>query len=43
MDKGGRFAAWEHQELFSAELCAAFRSLLDQRQWRNLIQSGENS
>jgi pimeloyl-ACP methyl ester carboxylesterase len=27
VDKGGHFAAWEEPELFSAELCAAFRSL----------------
>ena len=26
-DKGGHFAAWEHPELFAAELRAAFRSL----------------
>jgi pimeloyl-ACP methyl ester carboxylesterase len=26
-DRGGHFAAWEHPELFSAELRAAFRSL----------------
>jgi hypothetical protein len=27
VDEGGRFAAWEQLELFSAELRAAFRSL----------------
>ena len=27
VDKGGHFAAWEHPELFAAELSAAFRSL----------------
>jgi pimeloyl-ACP methyl ester carboxylesterase len=27
VDRGGHFAAWEHPELFSAELRAAFRSL----------------
>ena len=27
VDKGGRFAAWEQPELFSAELRAAFRPL----------------
>jgi pimeloyl-ACP methyl ester carboxylesterase len=26
-DRGGHFAAWEHPELFAAELRAAFRSL----------------
>jgi Epoxide hydrolase N terminus len=27
VDRGGRFAAWEEPELFSAEIRAAFRSL----------------
>jgi pimeloyl-ACP methyl ester carboxylesterase len=27
VDKGGHFAAWEQQELFAAELRAAFRLL----------------
>jgi pimeloyl-ACP methyl ester carboxylesterase len=27
VDKGGHFAAWEEPELFSTEICAAFRSL----------------
>ena len=27
VDRGGRFAAWEQPELFSAEMRAAFRSL----------------
>jgi hypothetical protein len=27
VEKGGRFAAWEQPELFSAELRAGFRSL----------------
>jgi pimeloyl-ACP methyl ester carboxylesterase len=27
VDKGGHFAAWEEPELFSREVCAAFRSL----------------
>jgi pimeloyl-ACP methyl ester carboxylesterase len=26
-DRGGHFAAWEHPELFAAELRAAFRPL----------------
>ena len=26
-DRGGHFAAWEHPELFAAELRAAFKSL----------------
>jgi hypothetical protein len=29
--KGGRFAAWEHPQLFSEELRAAFRSLRQAR------------
>jgi pimeloyl-ACP methyl ester carboxylesterase len=27
VDRGGHFAAWEHPDLFAAELCAAFKSL----------------
>ena len=27
VDRGGHFAAWEHPELFAAELRAAFKSL----------------
>ena len=27
VDRGGHFAAWEHRELFSAELRAGFGSL----------------
>ncbi len=26
-DKGGHFAAWEHPEVFAAEMRAAFKSL----------------
>jgi pimeloyl-ACP methyl ester carboxylesterase len=31
VDKGGHFAAWEEPELFSTEICAAFKSLREGR------------
>jgi pimeloyl-ACP methyl ester carboxylesterase len=31
VDRGGHFAAWEEPELFSVELCAAFKTLRDDR------------
>jgi pimeloyl-ACP methyl ester carboxylesterase len=34
VDRGGHFAAWEHPELFAAELRAGFRSL------RSTVQAG---
>ncbi|MFL5272332.1 MAG: alpha/beta fold hydrolase [Anaeromyxobacteraceae bacterium] len=36
VDRGGHFAAWEHPELFAAELRAAFRPL------RSTLEEGSN-